>query len=51
MFWSSLDMDMANNRDRIAHNVGARKRIEIISKAKALGVKVTNLKAKVTTEV
>lgn len=36
---------------RIAHNVSSRKRIEIITKAKQLGVKVTNPKAKVTTEV
>lgn len=36
---------------RIAHNVSSRKRIEIISRAKELGVKVTNPKAKVTTEV
>ncbi|KAH8894885.1 60S ribosomal protein L32 [Thozetella sp. PMI_491] len=35
----------------IAHNVSARKRIEIITRAKQLGVKVTNPKAKVTTEV
>jgi len=34
----------------IAHAVSARKRVEIIAKAKALGVKVTNAKAKVTTE-
>ena len=36
---------------RIAHAVSSRKRIEIIAKAKQLGVKVTNPKAKVTTEV
>jgi large subunit ribosomal protein L32e len=35
----------------IAHNVSSRKRIDIISRAKQLGVKVTNSKAKVTTEV
>ncbi|KAK0630567.1 putative DnaJ protein like protein xdj1 [Bombardia bombarda] len=35
----------------IAHNVSSRKRIDIISKAKQLGVKVTNAKAKVTTEI
>jgi hypothetical protein len=35
---------------RIAHAVSARKRIDIISRAKQLGVKVTNAKAKVTTE-
>ena len=36
---------------RIAHNVSSRKRIEIVERAKQLGVKVTNAKAKVTTEV
>jgi large subunit ribosomal protein L32e len=36
---------------RIAHNVSSRKRINIIARAKQLGVKVTNPKAKVTTEV
>ena len=36
---------------RIAHNVSSRKRIDIIGRAKQLGVKVTNPKAKVTTEV
>ncbi|CAM1510169.1 Fc.00g005040.m01.CDS01 [Cosmosporella sp. VM-42] len=35
----------------IAHNVSSRKRIDIIARAKQLGVKVTNPKAKVTTEV
>ncbi|AEO69129.1 hypothetical protein VTI74DRAFT_1152 [Chaetomium olivicolor] len=35
----------------IAHNVSSRKRIDIIARAKQLGVKVTNAKAKVTTEV
>ena len=40
----------ANKSRRIAHNVSARKRIDIISKAKQLGVKVTNAKARVTTE-
>lgn len=32
----------------IAHAVSSRKRVEIIAKAKALGVKVTNPKARVT---
>lgn len=36
---------------RIAHNVSSRKRVDIIARAKQLGVKVTNAKAKVTTEV
>ena len=35
---------------RIAHAVSSRKRIEIIVRAKQLGVKVTNAKARVRTE-
>ncbi|RYP66146.1 hypothetical protein DL770_008864 [Monosporascus sp. CRB-9-2] len=35
----------------IAHGVSSRKRVGILSKARALGVKVTNPRAKVTTEV
>ncbi|KAF4119752.1 large subunit ribosomal protein L32e [Geosmithia morbida] len=35
----------------IAHNVSSRKRVDIIARAKQIGVKVTNAKAKVTTEV
>jgi hypothetical protein len=38
------------NERRIAHAVSARKRVEIISRAKQLGVKVTNAKARVTVE-
>ena len=34
----------------IAHAVSSRKRVEIVAKAKALGVKVTNPKARVTTK-
>lgn len=34
----------------IAHNVSARKRIQIIEKAKILGVKVTNAAAKLRSE-
>jgi large subunit ribosomal protein L32e len=34
----------------IGHAVSSRKRIEIVSRAKQLGVKVTNGKAKVKTE-
>lgn len=36
---------------RISHAVSSRKRIEIIARAKQLGVKVTNPKARITTEV
>lgn len=35
---------------RIAHAVSSKKRVEIVAKAKQLGVKVTNAKARVTTE-
>jgi len=34
----------------IGHAVSSRKRVDIIAKAKALGVKVTNAKGRVTTE-
>ena len=34
----------------IAHNVSARKRVEIIEKARILGVKVTNAAAKLRSE-
>jgi len=34
----------------IAHAVSSRKRVEIVARAKALGVKVTNAKARLTTE-
>jgi large subunit ribosomal protein L32e len=34
----------------IAHAVSARNRVIIIARAKQLGVKVTNAKAKITTE-
>jgi large subunit ribosomal protein L32e len=48
-----VDLLLMHNRTyaaEIAHAVSARKRIEIIAKAKALGVKVTNAKARITTE-
>ena len=35
---------------RISHAVSSRKRVDIVAKAKQLGVKVTNAKARVTTE-
>lgn len=38
------------NTCRIASAVSSRKRVDILAKAKALGVKVTNAKARVTTE-
>jgi large subunit ribosomal protein L32e len=37
--------------NRINHAVSSRKRITIIERAKELGVKVTNPKARITTEV
>ncbi|KAL2206322.1 60S ribosomal protein L32 [Sarocladium strictum] len=49
-----LELLLMHNRTyaaEIAHNVSSRKRIDIIGRAKQLGVKVTNAKAKVTTEV
>jgi len=39
-----------NTEYRIAHAVSSRKRVDILAKAKALGVKVTNPKGRVTTE-
>lgn len=34
----------------IGHAVSSKKRIEIVAKAKSLGVKVTNARARITTE-
>jgi len=48
-----VDLLLMHNRTyaaEIAHAVSSRKRVEIVAKAKALGVKVTNGKARVTTE-
>ncbi|KAI9852203.1 MAG: Scaffold-type E3 ligase [Thelocarpon superellum] len=49
-----VDLLLMHNKTfaaEIAHAVSSRKRVEIIAKAKQLGVKVTNAKARVTTEV
>ena len=49
-----VELLLMHNRSyaaEIAHNVSSRKRIDIIARAKQLSVKVTNPKAKVTTEV
>lgn len=35
----------------ISHSVSSRKRIDIVQRAKELGVKVTNPKARITSEV
>ncbi|KIN05016.1 hypothetical protein OIDMADRAFT_17811 [Oidiodendron maius Zn] len=49
-----VDLLLMHNKTfaaEIAHAVSSRKRVEIIARAKELGVKVTNPKAKVTVEV
>ncbi|KAK4505498.1 hypothetical protein PRZ48_003461 [Zasmidium cellare] len=48
-----LDLLLMHNKTyaaEIAHAVSSRKRIEIVARAKQLGVKVTNPKAKISTE-
>ncbi|MCJ1453664.1 60S ribosomal protein L32 [Mycoblastus sanguinarius] len=50
---NDVDLLLMHNKTfaaEIAHAVSSRKRVDIISKAKQLGVKVTNAKARVTTE-
>ncbi|MCJ1423498.1 60S ribosomal protein L32 [Sticta canariensis] len=50
---SDVDLLLMHNKTfaaEISHAVSSRKRVEIVDKAKKLGVKVTNAKARVTTE-
>ncbi|KAI0480785.1 60S ribosomal protein L32 [Xylariaceae sp. FL0804] len=49
-----VELLMMHNRTHaaeISHSVSARKRVDIVKRAKELGVKVTNAKARITTEV
>ncbi|MCJ1298060.1 60S ribosomal protein L32 [Hypocenomyce scalaris] len=51
---ADVDLLLMHNKTfaaEIGHAVSSRKRVEIISRAKELGVKVTNPKARITTEV
>lgn len=48
-----VDLLLMHNKTfaaEISHAVSSRKRVDIVAKAKQLGVKVTNAKARVTTE-
>lgn len=48
-----LDLLLMHNASfaaEVAHNVSSRKRIEILEKAKALGIQVTNANARVRAE-
>lgn len=50
---SDLDALLMHNKTyaaEIAHNVSSKNRVEIVTKAKALGVKVTNPKGRVSLE-
>ncbi|KAF8469214.1 ribosomal protein L32e [Kalaharituber pfeilii] len=50
---ADVDLLLMHNKTfaaEIGHGVSSRKRVEIIARAKALGVKVTNPKGRVTTE-
>ncbi|KAI5854257.1 ribosomal protein L32e [Tricharina praecox] len=50
---SDVELLLMHNRTfaaEIGHAVSSRKRIEILAKAKSLGVKVTNAKGRVSTE-
>ncbi|KAI9795749.1 MAG: 60S ribosomal protein L32 [Piccolia ochrophora] len=51
---NDVDLLLMHNKTfaaEIGHAVSSRKRVEIIARAKQLGVKVTNPRARVTTEV
>lgn len=48
-----VDLLLMHNKTfaaEISHAVSSRKRVDIVAKAKQLGVKVTNVKARLTTE-
>lgn len=50
---TDVELLLMHNRTyaaEIGHAVSSRKRVEILSKAKTLGIKVTNPKGRVTTQ-